>query len=211
MDDPASHFSALRKRRESRRRTRLVLLFIVGVLAVVTDVWVAVRLNEDPPEGDAKIYSRMAVNLVDHRVFSVDEQPDATGQVKPSIIRLPGYPLFLAAIYSLAGTENYPAVRAVQGTLHFLSAIIASLIAFNWVGGKKRRRRTAAIWTFILAAFCPFTINYSAVLLTEIVTIFCMVAMMLAATYAIKSTDLKNSILWWVLAGVLGGAVVETG
>ena len=63
--------------------------------------------------------------------------------------------------------------------------------------------------TFILAAFCPFTINYSAVLLTEIVTIFLMIAMMLAATYAIKAKSLSRADFFWVLAGVLGGAVVD--
>jgi hypothetical protein len=168
-----------------------------------------VHLNENAPDGDAKIYSRMAVNVIEHHCFSVDEQPDANQQVKPSIIRLPGYPLFLAAIYLVAGTENYTAVRVIQGILHFASAIIASVLAISWVGGKRRRRRKAAFWTFILAAFCPFTINYSAVLLTEIATIFCMVSIMLAATYAIKTRRLATAILWWIFAGVLAGAVVE--
>lgn len=209
MNDETGQFSALRKRRFWWRRTGLALFLFVGVLALVVDIWTAVRLNDLPPDGDAKIYSQMAVNVVDHRVFSVDERSDLEGQVKPSIIRLPGYPLFLAAIYSVAGNENYAAVRAVQGILHFFSAVIAALIAFNWTGGKKRRRRTAAFVTFILAAFCPFTINYSAVLLTETVTIFLMVAMMLAATYAIRSTHLRTSVLWWLVAGVLAGTVVD--
>ena len=209
MEERASQFSALRRRRFLRRRTRTALFLLVAISALIVDVWTAARLNENPPDGDAKIYSRMAVNILEYHVFSVDEQPDATGQVKPSIIRLPGYPLFLAGIYSVAGSENFTAVRVVQGVLHFLSAIIGSLIAFNWVGGKKRRRGTAAFYTFVFAAFCPFTINYSAVLLTEIVTIFFMVAMMLAATYAIRSRSVQNSLLWWLLAGVSAGAVVE--
>jgi hypothetical protein len=209
MDDKAVHFTDLRRRMARRRRVRSALFLFFGVLALVVDIWTSVRLNENPPDGDAKIYSRMAVNVIDHHVFSVDEQPNASGQVEPSIIRLPGYPLFLAAVYSFAGNENYTAVRAVQGTLHFFSAVIASLIAFAWTGGTKRRRRVAAFITFILAAFCPFTVNYSAVLLTEIVTIFLMVAMMLAATYAIKSAKVRKSVVWWILTGLLAGAVVE--
>jgi DNA-directed RNA polymerase, delta subunit len=75
--------------------------------------------------------------------------------------------------------------------------------------GKNVAGESAAFFTFILAAFCPFTINYSAVLLTEIVTIFLMIAMMLAATYAIKAKSLSRAILFWALAGILGGAVVD--
>src|SRR4029079_3571891 len=126
-----------------------------------------------------------------------------------SIIRLPGYPLFLAGIYSAAGKENYPAVRAVQAVLHFLSALMVALFAFFWVGGKKRRRRKVAIWTFVLASFCPFTANYSAMLLTEVPTIFLMRAMMLTATLAIRATSLRRSLLWWAVAGLAGGLAVE--
>jgi hypothetical protein len=201
--------AASRSRVRRRRRVRFAAFLCVGILALVVDVWTAVDLYQAAPEGDAKIYSRMAVNIVDHRIFSTDEQPDASGQFKPSIIRLPGYPLFLAAIYSVAGNENYPAVRAVQGVLHFLSAVLASLLAFAWASGSRRRRRTAAFWTFVLVAFCPFTFNYSSVLLTEILTIFLMIAMMLTATYAIKTRKLANSLLWWALTGFIGGAVVE--
>ncbi|HYJ90573.1 MAG TPA: hypothetical protein VEV84_04640, partial [Pyrinomonadaceae bacterium] len=210
MDNAANWpITSLLARFKRRRRVRFAVFVLVGLSALVVDIWTAVSLFQAPPEGDAKIYSRMAVNVVDHRVFSTEEQPDEQGQFKPSIIRLPGYPLFLAAIYSIAGNENYPAVRTVQGVLHFAAAVLAALLAFNWAGGTRRRRRTAAFWTFVLAAFCPFTINYSSVLLTEVVTIFLMVAMMLTATYAIKAADLGRSLLWWGLTGLLGGIVVE--
>src|SRR5690349_10239885 len=143
-----------RKRYRRRRRARFAIFLLVGTAALAVDVWTAVSLFQQPPEGDAKIYSRMAVNIVDHHVFSTEEQPDEQGQFKPSIIRLPGYPLFLAAIYSVAGNENYAAVGAAQGIIHFLAAVLAALLAFNWSGGVRRRKRTAAFWTFVLAAFC---------------------------------------------------------
>src|SRR5438046_3314967 len=202
--------AAGRSRRFRRRRRALVaIIFVIAAIALFVDIRTALYLNEAPPDGDAKIYSRIAVNLLDHGVFSTDEQPDESLQFKPSIIRLPGYPLFLSAIYSIAGNENYAAVRATQGVLHFASAILASLLAFNWVGGRKRRKRGAAFWTFVLAGFCPFTINYSAVLLTEVLTIFLMMAMILTATYAVKSVEQVKSLFWWALTGLIAGAVVE--
>jgi hypothetical protein len=210
MEDAPKRPAAGRSARFRRRRSALVILILaVTALALYTDIQTALHLYEAPPEGDAKIYSRIAVNLLDHGVFSTEEEPSADRQFSPSIIRLPGYPLFLTAVYSAAGNENYAAVRGVQGGLHFVSAIFAALLAFNWVGGPRRRKRKAAFWTFVLTAFCPFTFNYSAVLLTEILTIFLLMAMMLTATYAIKSVQRGRSVIWWALTGLLAGAAVE--
>src|SRR4051812_25884601 len=112
MIDGTIQFSAARKRLLRRRRVQIAAFILVGIVALIVDVWTAVRLYQNAPDGDAKIYSRVAVNVLEHHVFSTDEQPDASGQYKPSIIRLPGYPLFLAAVYAVAGSENYTAVRA---------------------------------------------------------------------------------------------------
>jgi len=183
------------------------LLLLAAALAF--SIWAALNINTLPPEGDAKIYSRMAVNVDDYRVISPDDQPDLSGQFKPSIIRLPGYPVFLASVYSIAGDENYTAVRVVQAVLHFLAAILASLLAYYWAGGSQRRRRKAAFWTFVLTALCPFSLNYSSVLLTEVLTIFLMMAMTLMATYAIRSRKLSNSLILWAVTGFLAGAAVE--
>ena len=210
MDDKTNQPIGFRRRRLILfHRLRLIVFIIVLAAGLAFDLATALYLNNNPPDGDAKIYSRFAINLIDHAVFSAEEGPDENGKFQPSIIRLPGYPLFIAAIYSVAGRENYSAVKAVQGVLHFASAVIAAYVAFLWAGGKRRRRRKAAVLTFILAAFCPFTVNYSAVLLTEVPTIFLMAAMMLTATLAIRSRANSRSILWWLLSGILGGLAVE--
>jgi len=52
----------------------------------------------------------MARNLLEQHVYS-----HATGALCPSLIRLPGYPLFLAAVYAVSGTQtiqrsHHPAV-----------------------------------------------------------------------------------------------------
>lgn len=210
MEDAAERAKYRRSRRFRRtRRARPVIFLVVAAIALAVNIWTALHLTEAPPEGDAKIYSRMAINILENGVVSTEEQPDENQQFKPSIIRLPGYPLFLAAIYYVAGNENYAAVRAVQGILHFDAAILGALLAMNWAGGKKRRRRASGVCAFMLAAFCLFTINYSAVLLTEVLTIFLLMAMMLTATYAIKSEGRSLSIFWWSLTGLIAGVVVE--
>lgn len=210
MDDhPGQPFSSRRRRLVKRTRLSKLIFIIVVIAGLSFDLAIALSINKDPLGGDAKVYSRIALNVIDHGVFSPEEQPDKNGEYRPSLIRLPGYPLFLTTIYSLAGKENYPAVRTVQGVLHFLSALMAALIAYLWTGGRRRRRWHAMLWTFVLAAFCPFTANYSAMLLTEVPTIFFMTAMMLSATLAIKTDSLRSSLLWWAVAGLAGGLAVE--
>ena len=180
----------------------MLLLFALAVLAV--DITASLYLTNVEPD-DGKIYSQIAKNVVAYGVFSTDlQQP-----IAPTIIRLPGYPLFLAGIYSIFGVGNDSAVHFVQGLLLFGAAVLAGLIAWNWASGKRRRRRSAGVCTFFLTGLCPFTLNYSGVLLTETATMFLMAAMTLTATYAIKAASGRTSVLWWAIAGLAAGLAVE--
>jgi hypothetical protein len=60
--------------------------------------------------GDSLIYGDIAKNLLQHGVYGMtggDNPP-------PTLIRLPGYPLFLAACFRVFGMEHYTAVMLVQ-------------------------------------------------------------------------------------------------
>jgi hypothetical protein len=72
---------------------------------------------------------------------------------------------------------------------------------------RERQNRRAALGAFVLAAACPFTTIYSAVLLTETITMFLSVAMVVAATLAFSAPSPKVATPWWVVAGLLAGAV----
>jgi len=53
--------------------------------------------------GDARLYGGMAKNLLLHGQYALSDQ---SGVVHSTLIRLPGYPLFLAAIFKVFGMEN---------------------------------------------------------------------------------------------------------
>lgn len=91
--------------------------------------------------------------------------------------------------------------------IYTLTCFIAALIAWNWVDDRERKKR-AALATFILTAFCPFTVIYSAAILAETITIFLMSATILAATFAFKLRKQKRARIWWAVAGSLAGANV---
>lgn len=172
------------------------------LLVFASRICVAYFLATDAP-GDGAVYSQLAKNLLEQKVYSLEtEAPFA-----PTLIRLPGYPLFLAAIYSIFGHDNNTAVRIVQAVFDTATCIIAALIAWLWTDDETRQRRNA-FWVFILIALCPFIVIYTATLLTETLTTFLMTLMTLTATLAFKSPAGKKAFLWWSITGVIAGAAV---
>lgn len=185
------------------RRRRIFLASIVVLASLAFNIWIATYLANDQSD-DGKLYAQIASNLLEQGVFSAETQAPFT----PTLIRLPGYPLFLAAVYSAFGNGNNTDVRIVQAIVYTAACVLAALVAWNWLAGNKRRRRKAAFAAFVFAAFCPFTVIFSATILTETLTMFFLAAMTLAATYAFKSKRRSRSIAWWAMTGLVAGIAV---
>ena len=115
--------------------------------------------------GDAPFYIELAWNWLKHGIYGFPIQ----GQLTPVDMRVPGYPAFLAAIFTFAGNSSRAAMLA-QAVLDLVTCFVIALIAARLAPESSRRRVTlAGLW---LAALCPFTANYTAVVLTETLTIF---------------------------------------
>jgi len=121
-------------------------------------------------EGDTLLYGDIAKNWMTQGVYGFA----ASGL--PTLIRLPGYPLFLAACFRLFGMEHYTAVMYVQCVIDLVTCVLVSALAGRLFG---RRAALAVLW---LAALCPFTANYVAAPLTEIPTL----AMIALAFYGLE-------------------------
>src|SRR6266702_7779658 len=65
--------------------------------------------------GDTLIYGDIAINLLRHGIYGFTETGAASGsiEIRPTLIRLPGYPLFLATCFRICGIGNYRAVMFV--------------------------------------------------------------------------------------------------
>ena len=107
--------------------------------------------------GDTLIYGDIAKNWLEHGVYGFSQS--AKG-LRPTLIRLPGYPLFLALCFRLFGIEHYTAVMYAQ--CHRSADLPA--------GGRSCR---SAIWlravlvALWVAALCPFMASYVSAPLTE--------------------------------------------
>jgi 4-amino-4-deoxy-L-arabinose transferase-like glycosyltransferase len=183
-------------------KARWSIYALLLLIALSFRVFIALRLPNDEPD-DGRVYSQIARNVLEQHVYSHDTQPPYT----PSLIRLPGYPLFLAAIYSISGHNNNTAVRLVQAILDTGTCALIAWVVFEWAVEEERKHR-AAMLALALAAVCPFTAIYVATILTEVPTNFLAVAMVLAATFAFKATVSRQAIKWWIVTGVIAGLAV---
>jgi hypothetical protein len=123
--------------------------------------------------GDTVLYEQIATNWLKHGAYAMS----VGGRITPVDIRMPGYPAFLAILYALTGRTGESARLAVmlsQVAIDLLTCLVIAALAGLLISGipaneSTKRVRTAALW---LAAACPFTANYTAVPLTEVLAMF---------------------------------------
>jgi len=163
--------------------------------------------------GDTPIYQQLAHNWLVHGIYGLD----ISGRLTAVDIRTPGYPALLAVIYSVFG-ESARAVMVTQAFVDTLTCVLIAAMAAVLAPKESRRRvALAALW---LAALCPFTANYTAVVLTETLTIFLATLALLVLMEALRGlrgngkigpawvsgTEMSTNMRW-----VMGGIVVGFG
>src|ERR1700677_4279030 len=153
--------------------------------------------------GDAPFYIELAWNWLKNGVYGFAVH----GQLTPVDMRVPGYRAFLAAVFAVAGQSPRAAMLAQVG-VDLATCFVIALIAARLAPESSRRRvALAGLW---LAALCPFTANYTAVVLTETLVIFLTALAILVllqtdvggAHVARATAFLANP---WLLAGIVVG------
>ena len=137
--------------------------------------------------GDTILYEQFASNWLKLGKFAMD----INGQPTPVDLRMPGYPAFLAVVYAVTGRTGASArlpVMLAQVVVDLTTCVVIAALAAHLAmlaGQKARRTFTVAMW---LAALCPFTANYVAVLLTEVwAALFSAVAFYLLSDIATRT------------------------
>lgn len=149
-------------------------------------------------DGDTLLYGDIAKNWLEHGVYGFTQ----TGiHPRPTLIRLPGYPLFLAACFRVFGIEHYTAVMVVQSVIDLFTCLLISALAGRLFG---RRAAMVALW---LAALCPFTANYVAAPLTETLSLAC-VAIAFYGLERWRTTSLGLNRWLWAIALALAYALL---
>jgi 4-amino-4-deoxy-L-arabinose transferase-like glycosyltransferase len=148
---------------------------------------------------DSRVYADFASNLLHHGVYG-----RTVGQnIVPADSRLPGYPLFLAFVFAIFGTDNFKAVLLIQIIFDLITCLVIADMARRTVSER------AARIAFALAALCPFLANYAAAALTETLEVlFTAVALDLAAA-GMESIDSQpahgQQLIVWIGCGLAIG------
>ena len=153
---------------------------------------------------DSRLYADIAENWLGHGVYGITD----SGQVMPTVSRLPGYPAFLAAIFALFGWSNFRAVLLIQVLFDLGTCFLIADLA------RRMFSEHAAKAAFLLAALCPFLANYSAAALTETLEIFFTTLALDLAVRGIAAflrdleSDSTPAPLTWIACGLSIGACI---
>lgn len=159
---------------------------------------------------DGKEYSRLAAGLVEGRGYS-------TPWGAPTAFWPPGYPFFLAAIYSVAGV-SVTAVRVCEAVLGSLVCLLAYLIARECAGaitdrpagrpaggpsGRPTGRRLALAAAAIAAVYPLHVYTTGSFFSVTLQTV-----LVAAIAYCLIRAATRGSLACALIAGVLGGWAV---
>jgi 4-amino-4-deoxy-L-arabinose transferase-like glycosyltransferase len=184
--------------REMAQPRAKLWIWVAVALAAGTALRLIFILSAPKLTGDTLLYGDIAKNLLQNHVygFTVAGHPP-----RPTLIRVPGYPLFLALCFILFGVANYAAVLYVQLLFDLVTCLLVADLARRLFG---QRAGLAALW---LAALCPFTANYVAAPLTETLTLFC-IALAFYGLHRWSSTNLRYNLWLWITAAALAASIL---
>lgn len=191
--DQESQFTAWRHLTKNAGKARGTLPVALPLAAgLVLRIWMLKWLFE--VNGDTPIYGGLAKNLLLHGRFAFTLP---NGAMYSTLIRLPGYPLFLAACFRLFGMENYFAAACAQIVLELLGCLL--LADFVRCIAPPELKNGAAVATLWLASLCPFTASYAAAPLTETPTLFAL-ALAMWAMARFRERPSWGGALWFTFA-----------
>lgn len=138
---------------------------LVCTLALGLGLWMRLWMLKSFPQifDDTYLYGNIAANIL-HGQYALT---DGSGAVHATLIRLPGYPFFLAVCFKVFGVGHYLPIQWLQIALDLFGIVILADFARRWNGQLR-----AGVFTLVIAALCPFTAVYTTAPLAEAPTMF---------------------------------------
>src|SRR5262249_23611455 len=115
-------------------------------------------------------------------------------------IRPPLYPALLAGVYSVAGLENFAAVRLLQAALSLLTVVVLYRL------GREIATPRVAAWLAGLYGFYPSLLVFNHFVLTEVL----FTLLLTTACYLLVLSFKRGSVRFAALSGVVLGLAALT-
>ena len=108
------------------------------MVAVLLRLFFVLKMPVD--RGDSLIYGDIAKCLLNRHMFGIDRLAGC----EPTLIRLPGYPFFLAFTFLISGQDHYIGAMLFQLGFDVLTCFLVADIARRVIS--EGRRRSAFFW-----------------------------------------------------------------
>lgn len=143
--------------------------------------------------GDSSLYLDISQNWIDAHTYGLS----TNAAPRPTLIRLPGYPMVLAAIQLISphsadtpdGSGVFTIAMWLQVLIDLGTCLLLARLAWRSFG------RRAGVATLAMSTLCPFLANYTAVPLTE-----CLVLFTIALAYVAADAWRREPRVGWLLA-----------
>ena len=181
----------------ARRRALALLLILATALCVRALTMQFIRAHLTDPGwfayGIYAIFDRKAQDFMDGRepLFWIED-----ASLTEQAVYAPGYPMWLALVYTLGGVRSAYAVQSVQWVLDALSVLLivgVGTSAYGWRVG---------LWSGFLAALSPLLALSGATPLADAPTSW----IVLGGAWMLLLAAKRESLWWALLAGAMVGA-----
>src|SRR4051812_5109868 len=154
---------------------------LVIILLALGFAWRSFLVIRFPHNADDEIrYTAPAKNMLAGRGFS----SDTAAPYLPSEHTVPGYPLFITAVYAVFGEHNL-AVRIAQAFVDSATGLLVAFLAFHLA--PLRLRWNASISALLIYEYLSwFTVFWTRYILTETLAIFLTTAVVALSVWALR-------------------------
>ena len=170
-------------------KKEFLIILLLLLLALIIRIGIVIKI-EEPIDKDALEYYSIVKNVIEKHIFSIDG-------VSPTARRSPGYPIFLAGIITIFGSN--PRILYISQAMINILTIFLIFLSLKYINVKSSLR------LFIVLLFSLSTsFIYINVLYAEILTMFVITLVLLLAVHSgIQSRPFQQSFLTGILLGLL--------
>src|SRR6187402_3172623 len=155
------------------RQQPMILPATLFLLGAGLRLWFVLR--HAVVQGDSNLYAEIAQNWVQAHTYGFSTDTD---YIRPTLIRLPGYPIFLVLCRALfsqwAGPDSFVPALLLQVLLDLVPCFLVACTVRNLLQNRtdERTARRGFLLALALGCLCPFTANYTATPLAEPLVLF---------------------------------------
>ena len=186
----------------------ILMLVTVGVLAAIVYGAAAVTVGRPIVVGDSFAYNKAAMRLLNTGVFQYTG--DDISSASPDAFTVPGYAVFLAAIYAFLPHSGDAVANMLGAQIPIMLAqlllALATALLICYAGYRLGGQCVGWVSGAFAAAYLPFGMN-ATIALTETAALFLMSAVVLSTVELFRSrvASERHDLIWAIVLGVSGG------